>query len=333
MIKKNVFSAIQPTGNLTIGHYIGVLSNWLKMQYKYNCFFCIADLHSLTNLNSNKNLKNNIFDILSIILSIGIDPQKCTIFLQSSISEHMKLYWFLNCYTYIGELNRMTQFKEKKKKYKKINCGLMNYPILMCSDILLYKSDYVPIGFDQIQHLELTRNIAKRINNFYSFNIFNLPNYVLHKNKFKIMSLLDPLKKMSKSDLNINNIIFLLDNINIIKEKINNAVTDSDNPSKIFFDIKNKPGISNLLNIVSSIKNVSIKKLQKEFVFFSYKDFKKFIINEIILFVENIQKKYFFFRKKEFLLKKILLNGYFKAKKCAKKNISNIYNLINLNII
>ncbi len=231
IIKKNVFSAIQPTGKLTIGHYIGVLKNWLYNQNKYNCFFCIADLHALTNIKNKINIKNNIYDLLSIILAIGINPMNCTIFLQSHVIEHIKLYWLLNCYTYVGELNRMTQFKDKiKNKNNNINCGLLNYPILMCSDILLYNTSYVPIGYDQIQHLELTRLIAKRINKFYSRNIFVIPNYILSKNGSKIMSLCNPYKKMSKSDINKNNVIFLLDNnINIIN-KINNSLTDSQFP-------------------------------------------------------------------------------------------------------
>ncbi len=332
-MKKNVFSAIQPTGNLTIGHYIGILNNWLKLQNKFNCFYCIADLHSLTNISEKKNLRNNIFDILSIILAIGINPQKCIIFLQSSITEHIKLYWLLNCYTYVGELYRMTQFKDKINNSKNVNCGLLNYPVLMSADILLYKTSYVPIGYDQIQHIELTRKIAKRLNNLFSYNIFNIPNYILSNNCSKIMSLLNVDKKMSKSDINKNNVIFLLDNVNNIKLKIKNSITDSQFPPKIFFDIKNKPGISNLLNIISGIKNIPINILEKNFYNYSYNKFKNIVIKELNNFLISLQKRYFFFRKKEFFLRKILLNGKFKAKKYAKKNILNIFNFFNINYL
>ncbi len=331
MIKKNIFSAIQPTGNLTIGHYIGVLKIWIKKQYKYNCFFCIADLHSWISIKNKKKIKNYIYSLLSIMLSIGINPKKCNIFLQSDIIEHIKLYWLLNCYTYVGELNRMTQFKNKiKNKNFKINCGLLNYPILMSSDILLYNTNYVPIGYDQIQHIELTKIIANRINKLYNKNIFTIPNYIISKYGSKIMSLCNPNKKMSKSDINKNNVIYLLDKFNDIKYKIINSLTDSQFPSKILYDKIKKPGISNLLVIFSNIKNISINKLEKKFLNISYKNFKNIFINELNNFLYNIQKKYFYFIKKKKLLKKILLKGKLKVKKIAKKNINYIYNCIGI---
>ncbi len=334
-MKKKIFSAIQPTGKLTIGHYAGILNNWFYFQNKFNCFYCIADLHSLTNtfLNFKKNeLKNNIFDIVAFLLALNIDYKKCTIFLQSSVKEHVQLNWILNCYTYIGELKRMTQFKSKIKNNNKniLNCGLFNYPILMSSDILLYKSDYVSIGLDQVQHLELTRKIAKRFNKLYSSNIFTIPKYILSNNGSKIMSLLNPKKKMSKSDFNKNNVLFLLDDFNSIRKKINSAVTDIDFPPKINFDLVNKPGISNLLNIMSIIKNISINSLEKMFFNFSYKNFKKELINELDVFLYPIQKKYFYFRKNEFFLKNILLKGKIRAKNSVKKLISNIKNLFGI---
>lgn len=224
----------------------------------------------------------------------------------------------------------MNQFKTKKRSHK-INCGLLNYPILMSADILLYKSHYVPIGYDQIQHLELTRNIAKRLNNLFSFNLFNIPKYILSKTCSRIMSLLKPEIKMSKSDINKNNVIFLLDKIENVKLKIKYSITDSQYPPKIFFDKKNKPGISNLLNIISGIKNIPINVLEKEFYNFSYKKFKEIVFIEISNFLISLQKRYFFFRKKKFFLRKILLNGKYKAKKYAKKNMLNILNIFNIN--
>ncbi len=331
MIKKNIFSAIQPTGKLTVGHYIGVLNNWIINQDKYNCFYCIADLHSLTNINNKYKIKDNIYDLLAMILAIGIDPQKCIIFLQSSIIEHLQLYWLLNCYTYFGELNRMTQFKNKIKNNINVNCGWLNYPILMSSDILLYQSNYVPIGYDQIQHLELTRTIAKRINNIYFKNVFNIPEIMLSKSGSRIMSLLNIKKKMSKSDNNKNNVIYLLDSFKEIEFKIKNAITDSQNPPKIFFNMDNKPGISNLLNILSNINGISIDILEKKFLNFSYEKFKEEIIYKLNDFLKCIQRKYFFFRKKKWFLRRILSNGNSKARKYAKKNITYIYNNLNIN--
>ncbi len=332
---KKIFSAIQPTGNLTIGHYIGILKNWLLYQDKYICYYCIADLHSLTSFSNNKfnnnYIKKYIYDSLSLILALGINPNKSIIFLQSDINEHLKLYWLLNCYTYVGELYRMNQFKSKYKDKVKINCGLLNYPILMSSDILLYNTDYVIIGYDQIQHIELTRTIAKRINNLYKKKIFKIPKYILSKNGSKIMSLMNPKIKMSKSDLNKNNVIYLLDNIKDIKYKIINSITDSQNPSKIFFDKFNKPGISNLLNILSNIIDVSINKLENKFLNISYKKFKDILIDKIIFFISNLQKKYFLIRKKKKILKKILKNGKLKAKEYANNNIKKILNYMNIN--
>ncbi len=319
-MKKNIFSAIQPNGPITIGHYIGVLKKWLVLQEKYNCFYCIADLHSYTDILSEK--KFYILDILSILLSLGINYRKCIIFLQSHINEHIKLYWLLNCCSYIGELKRMTQFKQKikEKNHKIINCGLLNYPILMAADILLYDSHYVIIGKDQIQHLEFTKMIAQRMNKLFNNKIFNLPKYILSSCS-KIMSLLNPSKKMSKSDINKNNIIYLLDTPDLVSSKIKSCITDNDFPPRIVFDIMNKPGISNLLNILSNISNISIYELENKFIGYSYKEFKKIIINKINSFLFLLQKKYFFFRKKEKFLKKILLVGKLKAKQIAQQKM------------
>ncbi len=333
MLKKIVFSGIQPTGNLTIGHYIAVLSQFKELQKKYNCFYCIADLHSITNINSFNLLNNNIFNLLAVFLACDITPENCVIFLQSSIVQHTQLYWILNCFSYIGELNRMTQFKNKINNYKKKNIGLFTYPILMAADILLYKTNFVPVGFDQVQHIELVRNIAIRINKFYSNEIFVIPNYILKKNSSKIMSLINPIKKMSKSDVNTNNVIFLLDSPHIIKKKINKSLTDSDYPPKIIYDIKNKPGISNLLNIISSLKNISISILENKFYSYNYNEFKKVVYNEIIKFIYFFQEKYFYFRKKEKLLKNILIEGKKIVSKIAKKNIKIISKYIGINIL
>ncbi len=327
-MKKNVFSAIQPSGGITIGHYICVLKKWFYFQKKYNCFYCIADLHSYTN--NFKKKKNKILDILSILLSLDINYRKNVIFLQSHIYEHTQLYWLLNCFSYIGELKRMTQFKDKlnDKNNKLINCGLFTYPILMASDILLYDSNYVIIGKDQIQHLEFTRNIARRINKFLNKKFFYIPKYILSSCS-KIMSLLNPKKKMSKSDHNKCNVIYLLDSPDLINFKINNSLTDNDFPPKIVFDMVNKPGISNLLNILSGISNISILDLENEFIGYSYKKFKNVVINKIVNFLNLLQEKIFFFRKKKKFLKKILSIGKIKAKKQAQKKMFLIKKILN----
>ncbi len=330
--KQVVFSGIQPTGQLTIGHYISVLSRLFNFQKKFKCFFCIADLHSVTiNVNSIL-LKKNIYDLVSVLLASGIDDKKCIIFLQSNIVEHSQLYWILNCYTYLGELNRMTQYKEKSNNVKMLkNCGLFTYPVLMAADILLYETDYVLIGDDQIQHVEFVRNIAKRFNNFFLCNVFKIPEYIIIKNKSRIMSLLDPKKKMSKSDFNKNNLILLLDNISTLKYKIKNSVTDSDNPPKIIYDMVNKPGVSNLLNILSSITNTSILDLEKKFIDFKYNDFKNVISEEIINFISIFQEKYYYFRNREKFLEEILLKGFYKSSKISKNILNKVNSFIGLN--
>jgi len=316
--KKNVFSAIQPSGQLTIGNYIGVLREWVKIQDDYRCFYCIADLHSITVRRSSSILYKNVLDVLATYLACGIDPSKSIIFLQSHVHEHTELNWLLTCYTYYGELARMTQFKDKSvRNSKNINAGLLNYPILMASDILLYNTDLVPIGFDQIQHMELVCNLARRFNSLYG-NIFTIPKSKISICGSNILSLSDPSKKMSKSDMNKNGVIFLLDDIQSVIKKIKLAVTDSDCPPSIFYSMKKKAGISNLLNIFSCIKDKDIEDVERKFYNKSYKDFKSEITNEIVSFMINFQNLYFKFRKDEDFLKKILYKGAKKATCYAK---------------
>jgi tryptophanyl-tRNA synthetase len=331
--KLRVFSAIQPSGDLTIGNYISVLKHWKDMQEKYQCIFCIADLHSLTSFQKNKKnnfRKKSILDTLALYLSCGVDPSRSIVFAQSSVSEHAELNWILSCYTSYKELTRMTQFKSKISDLKKnIHAGLFNYPVLMASDILLYKSDMVHVGEDQRQHIELTRNIAIKFNSYYG-KIFSIPNTLLFKSSAKIMSLLDPKKKMSKSDKNLKNSIFLLENPKKILKKIQSSVTDSDSPPKIFFDIYKKPGISNLLVILSNLSGSSIFSLQKYFLGKSYFDLKKEVSEILNKHILKIQKKFFIYRKNEILLKRILHEGAKKASLIAQKNLSRIYSVLGL---
>lgn len=327
-----VFSAIQPSGNLTIGNYIGVLKHWKKFQEFYKCIFCIADLHSLTSLNKENilNKKKSILDTLALYLACGVDPKKSIIFVQSSVSEHSELNWILNCNTNFKELMRMTQFKNSFKNINNnLNAGLFNYPTLMAADILLYNTDKVHIGEDQKQHLELTRKIAIRFNN-YNKNIFKIPDFLMIKTGSKIMSLLNPKKKMSKSDKNHKNVIFLLDNSEEIFKKIKSSVTDSNNPPNIFFDPKKKPGISNLLVIFSTLSGISLCDVKNYFLGKSYSQFKNIVFKVINNCIKKIQKKFFFYRKKEELLIKIACKGAKKASFIAKKKLSDVYNSLGL---
>ncbi|QJC35815.1 tryptophan--tRNA ligase [Enterobacteriaceae endosymbiont of Donacia sparganii] len=329
MKKKIIFSGIQPTGLLTIGNYIGALSQWKYLQKKYFCIYCIADLHSLTIFQEKNILNKNILDILSVCLACGINPKQSIIFIQSHVPQHSQLHWILNCFTNFGEIKRMTQFKEKIHLNKNVNVGLFNYPILMASDILLYQTNKIPVGKDQIQHIELTRDIAYRFNNIYG-NIFTIPEKRLNNYGSCVMSLLDPKKKMSKSDYNNNNIISLFDDDFIIKQKINNAVTDSDYPPNIKYDLKNKPGISNMLIILSNITGHSIKNLEQNFKNKNYKDFKKSVIQNLCLFLNKLRKKYFFYRTNKILLKDIITTGATKAKKYASLTLKKVYDAIGL---
>ncbi|NIG99320.1 MAG: tryptophan--tRNA ligase [Buchnera aphidicola (Periphyllus acericola)] len=330
--KIKVFSAIQPSGSLTIGNYISVLRHWKKMQKKYQCIFCIADLHSLTSLHKEDNFlrKKSILDTLAIYLACGVNPKKSIIFVQSSVHEHSSLNWILNCHTYYNELIRMTQFKNKIFHVtEKINTGLFNYPTLMAADILLYQTDKVHVGRDQKQHIELTRNIATRFNSRYG-KIFKIPELLIYNLGSKIMSLMDPRKKMSKSDLNKKNVIFLLENSKEILKKIKCSITDSDVPPKISFDSIYKPGISNLLEILSALVGKSIHELEQHFIKKSYSDLKKEVYHSVDMHISKIQKKFFIYRKDKDFLKKIFLQGTNKASKIAKKNLKKVYKSLGL---
>lgn len=333
-MKKIVFSGIQPSGRLTIGNYIGVLKQWKQMQEKFSCIYCIVDLHAITTVEKSSTiLKKNILDTLAIILACDIDVNKNLIFLQSQVPEHSQLNWILNCFVYHNELKRMTQFKEKYKMYcNNINCGLFNYPVLMASDILLYNTNLVPVGADQKQHLELSRNIAKRFNTLYKSSIFNIPEPVILNLGSRIMSLKNPIKKMSKSDKNKKNIIELLDEPRIAMKKIKEAVTDSNCPPIISYNRRNKQGISNLLEILSSITEINISKLEKEFIGKTYNELKNKTSDAIYKFLMHLQKKYYIYRQDEKFLKKIIQEGTIKARKKAKKKIKEIYKIIGLYI-
>lgn len=333
-MKKNksiLFSAVQPTGSLTIGNYLGTLCQWEKYQKEYNSIYCIADLHSITVKINNKKLRKNIFDTLALYLACGVNPDNSIIFIQSHIYEHAQLNWILNCYSHFGELIRMTQFKSKSKDNRNnINIGLLNYPILMASDILLYQTNFVLVGRDQKQHLELVANIARRFNNSYGKKIFSIPSILLSQQGSKIMSLLDPERKMSKSNLNQRNTIFLLEEIDSIRKKIKNAVTDSEKPARIYYDSKRKPGISNLLTVFSCLTGKTISALESEFSGNTYGEFKNILSDVLSKKIHQLQISYFKCRKDESYLEKVALNGAIRARQYAKETLKTVYHVLGL---
>lgn len=328
-----LFTGVQPSGFLTIGNYCGTINRWINFQKKYLCFFCISDLHALTMIPnvSVLSLKNRILDTLALYLACGVNPKKSIIFVQSHISGHSQLCWILSNLSYFGELSRMTQFKHKIKQYnhRNVNLSLLSYPVLMAADILLYNTNLVPVGLDQQQHLELVRTIAYRFNKHYG-NIFTIPMILLSNVGHKIMALQDPTKKMSKSDKNLNNSIFLLDNIKLIQIKLQKAFTDSDNPPKILYNIIEKPGISNLLVILSSLTGKKISDLEIEFTQCTYQYFKKYLLDILLEIIIKIQKSYFIFRKDKSYLYNILKNGAEKAKIHSEKTLNSVKNVLNM---
>ncbi|WP_343128557.1 tryptophan--tRNA ligase [Buchnera aphidicola (Kurisakia onigurumii)] len=325
--KKIVFSAMQPSGKLTLANYIGTLRYWKGMQKIYQCIYSVADLHAITNSDNKNNLHNNVLDILAFYLSVGVDPNKSIIFVQSNIPEHCQLYWILNCNTTYGELIRMNQFKSriKNSNTKKISAGILNYPILMASDILLYNTNMVLIGSDQKQHIELTKKIAIRFNFLCKKNILKIPNYWIPTFGSKIMSLANPMEKMSKSDKKKYGTIFLSDSKDVVFRKIGKSITDSDQSSSIYYDKENKPGISNLLEICSILSNISISNLEKKFLGYSYKNFKIYIAEIVSSCLCKLQQKYQYYRKNEKLLLEISKEGTRKARLISKNTIKFVH--------
>lgn len=270
--KKVIFSGMQPSGIITLGNYLGALKNWINLQDEYNCLYCIVDMHAITVRQDPIALRKNARELMMLYIAAGLDPEKNTIYMQSHVSAHAELAWILNCLTYMGELSRMTQFKDKSQKHSdNINAGLFTYPALMAADILLYQTDLVPVGIDQRQHLELTRDIAIRFNNLYG-DTFKVPEAYIPKVGAKIMSLQEPTKKMSKSDTDINASICITDDTDTIIRKFKRAVTDSE--TEVRFDEENKPGVSNLMTIYSVITGQTMEQVENEFAGKGYGDFK-----------------------------------------------------------
>ena len=326
--KKTLFSAVQPSGIPTIGNYVGAINNFVKLQNEYNCIYSIADLHCLTVRQNPAELRQATLGLLALYIACGVDPEKCIMFVQSHVHEHAELTWILNTMTYPGELNRMTQFKDKSRSHAdNINMGLMDYPVLMASDILLYGTSVVPVGADQKQHIELTRDLAIRFNSRYS-DTFVVPEPIFPKYGAKIMSLADPSKKMSKSDENLNAFISMYDDTDTIIRKFKRAVTDSD--TKVYFDPENKAGISNLLTIYSVFAGVSIEDAVKEFDGKGYGEFKIKVGEAVAEGIKPISQKRVELLNDKAYLNKIMIDGAEKASRIARKTLAKVYRKVGL---
>ncbi len=289
MKKERVLTGLQPSGTITLGNYIGAIKQMIKYQDIYESYVFIADLHSITVPKNVENLKENTRNLVALYLACGLDPNKNVIFLQSENPYHANLSWLLECNTYFGELSRMHQFKEKSKGSESFTAGLLTYPVLMASDILLYDTKYVPVGIDQKQHVELARDIAIRFNKKYG-DTFKVPEPLITDSGTKITDLVDPTKKMSKSSENQKGVIRLLDDLDVVRKKIMGATTDSE--MNIKYDPINKPGISNLINIYVSLTNKTIKEVESEFKDSNYGTFKKCVADEVVSLLSRVQDKY-----------------------------------------
>jgi tryptophanyl-tRNA synthetase len=325
---QTVLSGIQTTGGMTIGNYIGAINQWLTLQQDHDCFFMLADLHAITVRQDPKTLHERTLDGIALYTACGIDPDKSALFVQSQVKEHAQLAWALSCYTQMGELNRMTQFKDKSSKNQNnINVGLFAYPALQAADILLYQADKVPVGEDQKQHLELTRDIATRFNNIHG-DIFTVPEPYLPEVGARVRSLQAPTKKMSKSDENLNGFIMLLDEPKKIEKKLKKAVTDSDEQARIYFDLKEKPGVSNLLTLLSVATGKSIADLVPEYEDKMYCHLKKDTADAGVSMVEPIQKRFYQIRDDQAELSRIMKLGAEKASAKAEKTLAAVYDAI-----
>lgn len=325
--KKVVYSGIQPTGIITIGNYIGAIDNWLKLQNDYNSIFGIADLHALTVRQNPAEYRARALSFFAQYLAAGIDPNKAIIYFQSHVPEHTELSWILNCYTYVGEMTRMTQFKDKSQKNEdNINMGLLDYPVLMASDILLYQTDLVPVGVDQKQHLEITRDIATRFNNLYS-PTFVVPEAYISKQGAKVFSLQDPTAKMSKSDPDPNASVAIIEDPDSIMRKFKRAVTDCETTVEIRED---KPGIMNLLTIMSVMTGESMESLAERYRDGGYAKFKQAVGESVVEKLRPLREEYARLMQDKGYLMQVAKDGAEKARYLARKTVSKVKRKIGL---
>ncbi|MDG4656658.1 tryptophan--tRNA ligase [Ectobacillus antri] len=321
-----IFSGIQPSGTITIGNYLGAMKQFTELQNEHDCYFCIVNQHAITVAQDPVALRKNIRSLAALYLACGIDPDKSTLFVQSEVPAHAQLGWIMQCVSYIGELERMTQFKDKSKGKDAVSAALLTYPPLMAADILLYGTEIVPVGDDQKQHIELTRDLAERFNNRYR-EVFTIPEIRIPKVGARVMSLTEPTKKMSKSDPNVKSMISLLDEPKMIEKKIKSAVTDSDGIVK--YDKENKPGISNLLTIYSSFAGKTIEELETQYEGKGYGEFKADLAQVVIDALKPIQDRYHeLINSPE--LDDILEQGAEKANRVAMKQLRKVENAMGL---
>ena len=319
--KKVLFSGMQATGNLTLGNYLGALKNWVTLSDEYECFYSVVDLHSITVRQNPATLRKRARALLTLYIAAGIDPAKNCLYYQSHVSGHAELSWILNCFTYMGELNRMTQFKDKSAKHAdNINAGLFTYPVLMAADILLYQADVVPVGVDQMQHLEITRDIAERFNNIYG-DVFTVPEAYIGKVGAKIMSLQDPSKKMSKSDENPNASIYLMDDTDTIMRKCKRAVTDSE--AQILYRDE-QPGVRNLIDIYSACTAKTPEEVVKEFEGKGYGDFKMAVGEAVVSVLKPLQEEVARLEKDKAYIDSVIKNNAGKADYFAMKTLRKV---------
>ena len=319
--KKILFSGMQATGSLTLGNYLGALKNWVALSDEYDCFYSVVDMHSITIRQDPSILRKRARKLLSTYIAAGIDPAKSCIYYQAHVSSHAEMMWILSCFTYIGELNRMTQFKDKSEKHaNNINAGLFTYPILMAADILLYQADVVPVGVDQIQHLEITRNIAERFNNLYG-DVFTIPEAYVGKIGAKIMSLQDPLKKMSKSDEIPKGSIYLMDNVDTVIKKCKRAITDSKG---MILYLDEQPGVKNLIDIYCSCTGKQPCETVKEFEGKGYKVLKEAVGEEVNSILQPLQRRVAEIEKDTVYLNSIIKNNSEKAEYFANQTLRKI---------
>jgi len=323
--KKRIFSGIQPSGMITLGNYIGAIKNWAQLQDEYECFYTVVDLHAITVRQVPAELRARSIQLMSLLLACGVDPEKSLLYFQSHVHQHSELAWILNCYTQIGELSRMTQFKDKSAKHENnVNTGLFTYPVLMAADILLYQTDLVPVGHDQKQHLELCRDVAGRFNGIYG-DVFKIPEPFIPKVGAKIMSLQNPTAKMSKSDDNVNAYISLTDDTDTIIRKFKRAVTDSD---KDIVYREGKDGINNLISIYGCVTGKTIEETQKEFDGKGYGDFKLAVGEAVASHLKPIQEKYTYYMNNKDYLSEIYIKSARTAHDVAKRTLTKVYKKI-----
>ena len=319
--RQRILSGIQPSGTPTLGNYIGAMRNWKLLEDEYDCLYMIADLHTITVRQEPTKLRQQSIQLLALLLAIGLDPDKNVLFFQSHVTQHAQMNWLLDCFTYMGEMSRMTQFKDKSAKHAdNINCGLFTYPVLMAGDILLYQANLVPVGVDQTQHLEICRDIAARVNGLYG-NVFTMPEGYYSKVGARVMSLQDPTRKMSKSDPD-DCFISILDGPDAVRRKVRRAVTDSD--GEIRFDPENKPGVSNLLSILSALTGEKVDALAESMAGKGYGELKSAVTDAVIGTLEPIQASFTQYMGDKAYLESVYRSGAERASRIAERTLSKL---------